>query len=164
MKWLYTGVIRPGITYVCLVWGRAVMTQFQDELRRVQGLALMMQGLFCKNTLRGSLEVLSGIEPLHLFIYNQMLKSGYHNLNHINHQITPSISPLTTVVYILKELKSLNIPTDTSALDCIPKIRWHERNFELATDTFNIKWPRVDRDNINVFTTWWKHRSGGIHR
>ena len=154
MRWLYTGVIRPGITYGCLVWGRSVMTQFQTELRRVQGLALMMQGLFRKNTPRRSLEVLSGVEPLHLFIFNQMLKAGYRNLDHINRLIdsNPSMSPQTTVKYIIKELKSLSIPTDTVLLDRIPKIRWHERNYEISTNTFNVRWPKIDRENINVFT------------
>ena len=75
MRWLYTGVIRPGITYGSLIWGRSVMNQFQGDLRRVQGLALMLQGLFRKNTPRRSLEILSGIEPLHLFVFNQMMKS-----------------------------------------------------------------------------------------
>ena len=154
MRWLYTGVIRPGITYGCLVWGRSVITQFQAELRKVQGLALMMQGLFRKNTPRRSLEVLSGIEPLHLFIYNQMMKAGYRNLDHISRlrDSNPTISPHTTVNFIIKELKSLSIPTDSVLLDRIPKIRWHERNFEISTNTFNIKWPKIDRENINVFT------------
>ena len=117
------------------------MTQFQDELRRVQGLALMLQGLFRKNTPRRSLEILSGIEPLHLYIFNQMLKSGYRNLDHINRFLaeTPTISPLSTIKYVTNELKALSIPTDTGQLDRIHKIRWHERNFELATDTFNIR-------------------------
>ena len=61
MKWLYTGVMRPGVTYGCLIWGCAVMNQYQDEFRKLQGLALMMQGLFRKNTPRRSLEVLSGM-------------------------------------------------------------------------------------------------------
>ena len=154
MRWLYTGVIRPGITYGCLVWGRSVMTQYQDDLRRVQGLALMLQGLFRKNTPRRSLEVLSGIEPLHLFIYNQMLKAGYRNLHHINRLIheQPSISPSSTVKYITAELKALNIPTNPDLLDRISKIRIHERNFDMSLDTFNIRWPRIDRECINIFT------------
>ena len=154
MRWLYTGVIRPGITYGCLIWGKAVMNQFQDELRRVQGLALMMQGLFRKNTPRRSLEVLSGIEPLHLFIYNQLLKSGYRNLHHINGLLdkSPNISDQSTVKYIIRELQALGIPRDPELLDRIPKTRMFERNFSLIEDSFNTKWPTIHRENINIFT------------
>ena len=83
-----------------------------------------------------------------------MLKSGYCNIDHINRLIkeSPNISSLSTIKYILNELKKLNIPTESILLDRMPKTRVHERNYDHTEDTFNIKWPTINRESINIFT------------
>ena len=66
-RWLYTSVFRPAVTYGTLVWGNSVQNEkVQDDLRRLQGLGLMQQGLFRRNTPRRGLEVISAVEPLNL--------------------------------------------------------------------------------------------------
>lgn len=156
MRWLYTFIVRPGKTYGCLVWRRTVMNKYQAEQSRVQGLALMLQGLFRQNTPRRSLELLSAVEPLHLFIHNQMLKSAYRNSNHIISLLEDyphtSISDLSTIKYIANELKALGIPLNPTLLDRKPKIRVHERAFSLNTDALNIRWPKINIENVNMFT------------
>lgn len=154
MRWLYSCVVRPGITYGCLVWGRSVMNKYQAELRRIQGLALMLQGLFRQNTPRRALELLSAVEPLHLFIHNQILKFAYRNTHHIENLLAkyPHISDFSTINYVVRELKSLGILLNPTLLDRQPKIRVHERSFFLNKNALSIRWPKIDISNVIIFT------------
>ena len=67
IRWLYTGVIRPGIIYGSLICGKSGHI-LEEKLRQIQQMALMMQGLFRRSTPGKSLEIISGIPLLHLFI------------------------------------------------------------------------------------------------
>lgn len=128
--------------------------KYQTELIRVQGLTLLLQGLFHQNTPRRALELLSAVEPLHLFIHNQILKSAYRNTNHITNLLVkyPYISDLSTIIYIVRELKFLGIPLNSALLDRQPKVRVHERAFFLSKDALSIRWPKIDISNVNIFT------------
>ena len=69
MKWLYTSVIRPRITYGCFVWSKAAQeTHNQKKLRSVQRLGLAMIAPIRRSTPTRALEIIHGIEPLHLHI------------------------------------------------------------------------------------------------
>ena len=81
---LHLSVMRPGVTYRALVWGNSVQSKkVQDDLRRLQGLGLMEQGLFQRNIPRRGLEVISAVEPLHLQIYGELMKSAERNAHNL---------------------------------------------------------------------------------
>lgn len=67
--WIYTGIVRPALTYGSLVWGH-VTTQktIQAELRKMQRLALMSLGNFRRSTPTAGIEIITGTPPLDLWI------------------------------------------------------------------------------------------------
>ena len=46
LEWLYTGVVRPTITYGSMIWGRTTEVCFKIEMEKLQNLALCLQGHF----------------------------------------------------------------------------------------------------------------------
>jgi len=69
MKWAYTGIVRPMITYGCLVWSKAVETNsMKYRMARLNRLALMSMGHFRRSTPTAGLEVIMNLIPLHLHI------------------------------------------------------------------------------------------------
>jgi hypothetical protein len=112
VRWLYTGVVRPGIIYGCLIWGSKINETNKREMEKVQGLALMQQGLFRRNTPRKALDVISGVDPMHIFIYKTMVKAANRNISHIKEMrgMFPFISRDATIIILSKCLSSLMIP------------------------------------------------------
>jgi ribonuclease HI len=67
LRWAFTGIIRPALTYGSIVWAQAAQKQgIQKELSRVNRLALMTLGHFRKSTPTAGMEVINYIRPLHL--------------------------------------------------------------------------------------------------
>jgi hypothetical protein len=64
MRWLYTGVIRPALTYGCLVWTKATTEKsFKDSAQKLQRLALLHMAPFRTKSPTIGLEMLAYIPP-----------------------------------------------------------------------------------------------------
>ena len=67
--WLYTGVVRPAITYGTVVWAHSTKSaSMQRVLQRVQRLGLIMIAPMRQSTPTAGLELLTGVPPLDLQI------------------------------------------------------------------------------------------------
>ena len=68
-KWVYTGIVRPALTYGCLVWGHACEKKlYQRDISRLNRLTLLTMGSFRKSTPTAGLEVIASLMPLDVFI------------------------------------------------------------------------------------------------
>jgi hypothetical protein len=76
--WLYTGVVRPALTYGAAVWASAAQAaNHTAKLLKLQRLALLMIAPMRRNTPTAGLEVLFGVPPLQLYILS-MATSTYN--------------------------------------------------------------------------------------
>jgi ribonuclease HI len=69
MRWLYTCVVRPAITYGALVWAKSTQTKtVQAKIRKVQRLGLILTAPMRRNTPTVGLELITYVVPLHIRI------------------------------------------------------------------------------------------------
>ena len=69
MKWIYTGVIRPKLTYACVIWGNKINTKLiQQKLNGLNRLACLLTTNLTRTTPQMSLEIILNIEPLDIHI------------------------------------------------------------------------------------------------
>ena len=69
MKWIYTGVIRPKLTYACLIWGNKINTKIlRQKLNSLNRLACLLTTNLTRITPQMSLEIILNIEPLEIHI------------------------------------------------------------------------------------------------
>ena len=78
MRWIYTAMIRPVITYACTSWVGGLNKKYLvKKLARVQRLACLMISSAFPSTPTGALEVLLNIMPIDEFILSEALKGSY---------------------------------------------------------------------------------------
>ena len=66
IRWAYTGMIRPIITYGSIIWSHRA-ERFKIELRKLQRLAMLATSHILKSSPTEGLEVIMGLPPLHLY-------------------------------------------------------------------------------------------------
>jgi ribonuclease HI len=72
MKWAYTGVVRPALTYGALVWARAAESKWaQQEFTKLNRLAMLAMGHFRRSTPTAGMEVINYVRPLRFQILHE---------------------------------------------------------------------------------------------
>jgi hypothetical protein len=80
VNWLYVSIIRPSITFACLVWWPSCQTASTEKrLSRVQRLAFLGITGAMRTTHTGAMEALPGLLPLDLVIQDEA-RSAAHRL------------------------------------------------------------------------------------
>ena len=80
MKWIFTAVVKPRITYAALVWAHNIQTiSKKQRLGQINRLAAMMLTPTRKNALTVSLEIIHDLAPLELVLQETAL-NAYHRL------------------------------------------------------------------------------------
>ena len=69
MKWGYTGLVRPVLTYGAMIWGHAALTRTNtDKLRKLNRLAANTITAVRRSNPTRALEIIYELTPLHLLI------------------------------------------------------------------------------------------------
>jgi ribonuclease HI len=78
MRWAYTGIVRPALTYGCIVWAKAASrTGMRQRLTRLNRLALMSLGHLRRSTPTAGLEVVVNLMPLDLHILRTAVEAEW---------------------------------------------------------------------------------------
>ena len=117
-KWTYTALVRPILTYACIVWLKALKQPSKlIILRRIQrkGCLATLNGMVSTPT--ASMECIMGILPIDIYIlkvavnsYLRMVKNG--NWITKEGEIINKLAHGNIVMTASKEIKELHMPTD----------------------------------------------------
>ena len=84
VRWLYEGIIKPSLTYGCLVWGHALKTKsILSKLHRLQRLALLPMSPVRSQTPTAGMEVLANITPLTITINELSIRTYLRIKSHL---------------------------------------------------------------------------------
>ena len=88
MKWIYTGIIRPKLTYACLTWGNKIKIKIlHQKLNSLNRLACLLTTNLTRTSPQMSLEIILNIEPLDIHIKKLGLIT-YKRLENILDKVT----------------------------------------------------------------------------
>ena len=77
IKWTYTGIVRPCISYAALVWAEAVNKKgIKDKLNKVQRLAMLPIAPVRRSTPTQAMEIMYGLMPLDMIIKDAAAKAA----------------------------------------------------------------------------------------
>ena len=144
IKWLYTGIICPAITYAAMVWGRATSTAlFKLKAQKLQRLALLKVSPVRHNSPTEALQVVSFVPPLELLIESVGVAT-YRRIKHLldSSQTLPGMwkgeSHIKWAQFIEQEYGLLDIPSDVIPVE----ISW-QKAWEIDLEGFD---PIMDSD------------------
>ena len=80
VKWAYTGVIRPKLTYASIAWCNGLIYDYQSkELSKLDRLACRVMATHTRTTSQAALNIMFDLTPLHLHI-QELAISAYNRL------------------------------------------------------------------------------------
>ena len=84
IMWLYTAVIRPMVTYGCLVWGKLLSATARNGLKRLQRQSLLSLSHPLRSTPTDGMEVALGLLPLDLHVEAEGIKARLRTRTQVN--------------------------------------------------------------------------------
>ena len=141
MLWLYSGIIRPALSYGALVWvGATTRLTTQQNLRKVNRLALLTLGHFRQGTPTAGLEIITYTPPLHLWLQMEAACAYRRTMGHRKLRA--------------QDLQT-NIPRNFGhrqiCADFLESLGWQEEGQDSITTKFN--WEQefdLDRDSFTL--------------
>ena len=129
MKWAYSGIVRPKLTYACHIWQHRINETIKTKLQRLNRLACLNIAKVHKSTPTKGLEVIYHLPPLDIHIHRVSL----NNYLRIKRQVMLSWDGLgnsqkghlTILENESTKIGTTNIPTDS----IIPTRVWN-RNYK----------------------------------
>ena len=138
--WIYTAIVRPTLSYGCLIWAHKIPKTLVDSLRRLQRMCIKLMMPCLRSTPTAGLEVMLGIKPLELHLLGEALKARVRTKRYVidnwdgtaRGRRTPHRSTLD------KLLK--RVPESKKQVDWIDRTReWHfSPNREIEKETIAI--------------------------
>jgi hypothetical protein len=81
MRWLYTCIVCPALTYGAVVWAKSTqMKSVQAKMNKVQRLGQVSIAPMRQNTPTAGLELICGVQPLHIRIISLAVQT-YNRLD-----------------------------------------------------------------------------------
>ncbi len=77
LAWILTAIIRPRLTYGCVVWAHKATTTSISNLDKVQRKALVAATHCMRSTPTKAMEVIFGLPPLDLFLQEMAMKTWF---------------------------------------------------------------------------------------
>ena len=140
MRWAYTGIVRPAVSYAAMVWAHASETDdIIEALRRLDRLAMNTIVKVPRSTPTRALQIILDIPPLHLHLIKEGLSAylrimGQTTMNWVGvyPNLTYSVSHLRFWEYMAQDfgLRDGQVEVDTCCVPC------PERKFVLDTSSF----------------------------
>ena len=132
MKWIYTAMIRPIMSYACVSWAGGLNKKYLvRKLTKVQRLACLMISSAFPGTPTGALEILLNITPIEEFLLAEAVRGSYRitvsGLWHVNP--IGSFAKTKSHVDVCNEARKF-LPLLQMPADRIKKTKVFERNFE----------------------------------
>ena len=149
MKWIYTGVIRPKLTYACLIWGQKINTMILlQKLNSLNRLACLLTTNLTRTTPQMSLEIILNLEPLDIHIKKLGL-TAYKRLESKLDKVACCTDPNKShLQYWAQDLHS--VITKTGDDRCDTTI--YDRFAKINTDSFDGKPIHTQRAETTIYT------------
>ena len=161
IKWIYTAIIRPRITYSAFTWGHTAQSFTKTrQLKQINRLASLMMSPTRKTTPTTALEVINDLMPLNLYI-SKIALASYSRIAPKLDWRGQSLKNKTQIGHIkhwetmYEEATNNNIDVDTTYYQKTP----NEQNYLVNIQHhIGIKPPKLSQ--INVYTDGSKTEAG----
>ena len=156
MKWAYTGIVRPALSYAALAWAHAAEAEDVEKIfRRVNRLAINTIVKVPRSTPTRALEIILDIYPLHLHVMKEGLSAYIRLEPSLNLRWTGIFTNLTHAVSHLRYWTWIAQDTGVTTFgdemdDC--HVMAPERKFILDTSSFVDMASCQDKLDCNVYT------------
>ena len=118
MRWMYTSLVRPILTYGCLVWlNSAYKSSHIKKLERVQRRGCLATLNAMKTTATQAMEIIVNLKPIEIHIQGLALRSYLRlkrngNWSYVDGEVVKSINHTIRVTRLAKELTEITMPID----------------------------------------------------
>ena len=128
MKWAYTGIVRPKITYACHIWQSRINKTISQKLQRLNRLACLNIAGVHKSTPTKGLEILYNLPPLDNHIHRVSLNT-YLRMKYQVHASWDGIGSTKKGHLTLLENECISAGLSNLPIDSIIPIRVWEKNY-----------------------------------